>query len=228
MGKATVRRKVTRKGKVNRKNKKTQRKGLNQRGGRRRPNGPGTAGGGGGGGGGGGVAPNGNNSNGENYQNHLKYVEQERNKEEANYLEEQRIKAEAIKLIEAGNLEELRALLGQRSFSDDDALMTAVTMAEPNMDIIQEVISRTEIDDDTHNKISDAIYKNPKLLTKVFDLLEEQEEHQKEGGRLANAEPNYAPSAAAAGGPPPAVAKLLASTKNALAAMPSRRTRRRL
>lgn len=223
MGKATVRRKITRKAKVNRKNKKTQRKGPNQRGGRRRPNGEDTAGAG---------TANGNNGNGvNNDQHHLNYLKHERNKAEAIYLEDERIKAEAIALIQAGKLEELRALLGQRSFSDDDALMTAVTMAEPNMDIIQEVVSRTEIDDDTHNKISDAIYKNPELLTQVFDLLEEQEERQKEAELLANAEPNYAPSAAA-GGSPPAVANLVASTKKALAAMPPRpnrhRTRRRL
>lgn len=214
MGKATIRRRLTRKRKVNRKNKKTQRKGKKQTGGRRRPNGPGT--GGGGGGGGGGVAPNGNNSNGVNDQRY------------SNYLEDERIKAEAIALIQSGKLEELRQLLGERSFSDDEALMTAVTMAEPNMDIIQEIIYRTEIDDDTHNKISDAIYKNPELLTKVFDLLEEQEERQKEGERLANAEPNYAPNAAAGGAPPRAVANLVASAQKALAEMPPRRRLRRL
>jgi hypothetical protein len=44
MGKASIRRKVTRKRKLNRKNKKTQRKGKKQTGGRRRPDGPGTEG----------------------------------------------------------------------------------------------------------------------------------------------------------------------------------------
>lgn len=223
MGKATVRRKITRKAKVNRKNKKTQRKGKKQTGGRRRPDGLETAGGGGGHG-----TANGNNGNGVNDQHHLNYLKHERNKAEAIYLEDERIKAKAIALIQAGKLEELRALLGQRSFSDDEALMTAVTMAKPNMDIIQEVISRTEIVDETHHKISDAIYKNSELLTEVFDLLEKQEERQKEAELLANAEPNYASHAAAAGGSPRAVANLVSSARSALAEMPPRRRLRRL
>ena len=207
MGKATIRRRLTSKRKVNRKNKKTQRKGKKQTGGHRRPNGAETAGGG---------AANGNNGNGVNNQRYL------------NYVEDKRIKEEAIALIKENKLEELRALLGQRSFSDDEPLMTAVTIPEPNIDIIREIVSRTEIVDETHHKISDAIYENSELLTQVFDLLEEQEEVQKEQERLANAQPNYAPNAAAGGGPPRAVANLVASAQKALAEMPPRRRLRRL
>jgi len=222
MGKASIRRRLTSKRKVNRKNKKTQRKGKKQTGGRRRPNGAETAGGG---------AANGNNGNGENYES---YIEAEREKEQA--YEKMReeayksMKEQAIKLIQEENkLEELRALLGGSSLPNHELLIASVEVEKPDIDIIRELISRTEIIDQTHHDISRILEKNPELLTKVFDLLEEKEELEKHAENLVNAaEPNYAPRAPAAGGPPRAVANLVASAKKALAEMPPRRRLRRL
>lgn len=219
MGKATIRRRLTSKRKVNRKNKKTQRKGKKQTGGRRRPNGAETAGGG---------AANGNNFNDE------RYIEAETEKEQAyeKMREEayKRIKPQAIKLIQEENkLEELRALLGGSSLPNHELLIASVEVEKPDIDIIRELISRTEIVDETHHDISRILEKNPELLTQVFDLLEEKEELEKHAENLVNAaEPNYAPNAAAGGAPPRAVANLVASAQKALAEMPPRRRLRRL
>lgn len=165
MGKATVRRRITRKDKVNRKNKKTQRKGKKQTGGRRRPNGPGTGG------------ASANNAN--MYEGGSDYLNAEK-------------KAEAIGLIRAKNLEGLLALLDTRTFPDDDALMAAVTMAEPNIEMISEVMSRTPISEDTEIKISDAIHENSGLLTEVLEILHTEEERQEEARRLQEQEQKYA------------------------------------
>ena len=166
MGKASIRRRVTRK-RVNRKNKKTRRKGVNQTGGRRRrPNGPGTAG-----------AASGNNGlMNEGGPDYLNAVE----------------KAEAIALIRANNQEELLALLDSRTFPDDDALIAAVTMPGANIEMISEVISKTPINSDTEVKISDAIHENSALLTEVLEILHAEEARQEEARRLEEQEKKYA------------------------------------
>jgi hypothetical protein len=138
------------------------------------------------------------------------------------------MKEQAIALIKENKLEELRALLGGSSLPNHELLIASVEVEKPDIDIIRELISRTEIVDETHHDISRILEKNPELLTQVFDLLEEKEELEKHAENLANAEPNYAPNAAAGGAPPRAVANLVASAQKALAEMPPRRRLRRL
>jgi hypothetical protein len=167
MGKASIRRRVTRKRKLNRKNKKTRRKGVNQTGGRRRPNGSGT----------GGASPSPNNG--------------QMNEGGPDYLNEVE-KAEAIALIQANNQEGLLALLDTRTFPDDSALMAAVTMPGANMAMISEVIFRTYIHGDTEDKISAAMEETPDLLIEVIDALKEQELRQEEAAALAQQEQKQA------------------------------------
>ena len=162
MGKTTIRRRLTRKRKLTRKNKKTQRKGKKQTGGRRRPDGS---------------VSSANNAN--MYEGGPDYLNEAE-------------KAEAIRLIQSNNLEGLRRLLDGRNFSDDGALMDAVTMAEPNIEIISEVMSRTPISEDTEIKISDAIHENPELLTDVLEILNAEEARQEEARRLQEQEQKYA------------------------------------
>jgi hypothetical protein len=164
---------------VSGKNKKTHRKGKKQTGGRRRPNGLGT-------GGASSVSPN----NANMYEGGPDYL---------NTAEE----AEAIRLIQANNLEGLRRLLDARTFSDDGALMDAVTMAEPNIEIISEVMSRTPISEDTEINISDAIHENPELLTEVLEILHAEEARQEEARLLQEQEQKQANNNGRPSTPPP-------------------------
>jgi len=173
MGKPTIRRRVTRKRKLNRKNKKTRRKGAKQTGGRRRPNGSGTAGVG---------------------NNDVMYDE--------SYLSEEE-KEEAIRLIRANNRVRLIEFLGTRTFPDDGALMAAVKMQGANMEMISEVIFRTYIHGDTEDKISEAMEETPDLLIEVIDALKEQELRQEEAAALAQQEQKQANSNGRVSTPPP-------------------------
>jgi hypothetical protein len=173
--KLVTRKLVTRK-RVIRKDKKTRRKGAKQTGGRRRPNGPGTAGGGG---------NNGlMNEGGPDYLNEAE-------------------KAQAIALIQANNKDGLLTLLGTRTFPDDSALMAAVTMQGANMAMISEVIFRTYIHGDTEDKISAAMEETPDLLIEVIDALKEQELRQEEAAALAQQEQKQANNNGRVSTPPP-------------------------
>jgi hypothetical protein len=121
MGKASIRRRVTRKRKLNRKNKKTQRKGKKQTGGRRRPDGS---------------VSSGNNG--------------AMNEGGPDYLSEEE-KEEAIGLIQDNKVDELDFLLGERTFPDDDTLIVAVQTPGVIMEMISKVIFRTYIHHDTQH-----------------------------------------------------------------------------
>jgi len=173
MGKASIRRRVTRKRKLNRKNKKTQRKGKKQTGGRRRPDGS--------------VSSGNNGAMNEGGPDYLNEAE----------------KAEAIRLIRANNRVRLIEFLGTRTFPDDGALMAAVKMQGANIEMITEVIFRTYIHGDTEDKISEAMEETPDLLIEVIDALKEQELRQEEAAALAQQEQKQANSNGRVSTPPP-------------------------